>query len=149
MRALLFVGCAAVALTGCVTTPETQWASKDLPSAYVARSPMGSTDGSFWNQFNDALLLRYLAQADRANGDVRTAAARMAQARALLNGSRAALRPELDGSVSAGRRRASLGVPTFGPRDATLYDVGFDARWELDLFDRLGHRLISAHPDSG
>jgi len=56
-----------------------------------------------------------------------------------VRGARAATLPELTLSAQGQQRRNPVANgAVFGPRDLTLFDASFDARWEVDLFGRLG-----------
>ena len=62
----------------------------------------------------------------------------MREARSALGVAESARWPSLDLGVGYSRTRASLesrgGAPFFGRRENDLWDAGFDARWELDVF---------------
>lgn len=93
----------------------------------------------FWNAFDDATLSALVERALAVNGDIRIAQARLQEARALLGGTRAQAYPEIDATADASRSLApgylSPGT-TRGQRVSNLFDAGFVANWELDLFGR-------------
>lgn len=129
---------AAVPLAGCAVTPHPVPDASRYGDAYFAAPAAVTTAGSFWAQFSDPVLASLLLQAEGANGDLKSAAARLGQARAVLAGSRAATLPEVEWSAEAQRLRANTDSGTvLGPRKRSLFDASFDARWELDLFGRL------------
>lgn len=138
MRRVLFTLAVGLPLTGCAATPHSIPDASRYPEGYLAESAVTTRSGPFWSQFADPVLNELLTAAQNANGDVRSAAARLGQARAVLAGYRAATRPEVGWSAQAQRRGTSEETTTFtGPREGSLFDATFDARWELDLFGRL------------
>ncbi len=87
----------------------------------------------------DALIIDAVA----SNLDLRAAAARVREARAIRGISASRGKPQVAGSASALETERSNAVPpfnslppgiSFGDRRDQLFDVGFDASWELDLF---------------
>ena len=88
------------------------------------------------------LLNEIVEQALASNLDEKIAIARIREERAYLASSRGALLPSigLDGSYT--RQRYSANTP-FGefpqaiPREEDMYEAGFDASWELDVFGGL------------
>jgi NodT family efflux transporter outer membrane factor (OMF) lipoprotein len=98
----------------------------------------------WWTTFQDPVLDSLVDRAVRSNLDLRVAEVRIQEARA-ARGVRAADEwPQVDVSSSYSRSRRSDAVPPFnssglpdnlfGNRTQDLYQAGFDARWELDVF---------------
>ena len=98
-------------------------------------------DASWWKLFQDPVLVELEREAIAANFDLQAAAARVAQSRAALQVSGAALLPSVDAGASYARQRAS-GKGTNALSGATgqhafnLSQAGLDASWELDLWGR-------------
>jgi NodT family efflux transporter outer membrane factor (OMF) lipoprotein len=92
----------------------------------------------WWRQFNDALLDQLVDRALRSNFDLGAAMARVRQARAGRDMAAAGLWPTADAGASYNRARFSPTgfppVPPGFPPNASIYQVGFDAAWELDVF---------------
>jgi NodT family efflux transporter outer membrane factor (OMF) lipoprotein len=73
---------------------------------------------------------------------LRVAEARLRQARAVRAGSAADLAPQVNASASAARAKQSRNQPLIGslplpanfPFEYSVYQAGFDASWELDVF---------------
>ncbi len=133
-------------LAGCTTTPHLAPAPATLSVAYRAAQPGGV--GEFWSSLDDPLLMRYLQIANSQNLDLAAALARLGQARAIAQGARAALAPELRATLSAARQQNSIasGIP-LQPRDTNTFDATFDAAWELDIFGRLRAEARAARGD--
>ena len=94
----------------------------------------------FWRGFGDTTLEQLVTEALRANNDVQVAEARLMSTRASHRLAAFDLAPTVTASGSALRQRQSVaqipGLESQLPhRD--LYDVGFDAAWELDIFGRV------------
>ncbi|MFN8653857.1 MAG: efflux transporter outer membrane subunit [Gemmatimonadales bacterium] len=116
-------------------------AAQPLPRAEAARAndPV-EFEAGFLTSLGDTTLTRLTEEALRANLDVRAAQARVRQARALRSRALLDLTPE--GVASGGftrRRFASASFPGASGRlpDESVWDAGFDAAWEIDLFGRL------------
>jgi hydrophobe/amphiphile efflux-1 (HAE1) family protein/NodT family efflux transporter outer membrane factor (OMF) lipoprotein len=114
-------------------------ATVDTPEATVA--------AAWWESFEDGTLSSLMERAVRGNDDLQIAAARVREARALRFEQALDLAPVVTADAGYTRTRLSedrLGLSTGGvvaataiDRDLALYDTGFDATWELDLFGRV------------
>ena len=133
--------------SGCVVGPDYHRAASNAPAAWVspadtAITNRAATPSSWWASFNDAELDSLIQRAVRSNLDLRVAEARLRQARAVRGGSVADFAPQVDASGSALRQLQSKNQPFFGalplpanfPYEYSVYQVGFDASWEIDLF---------------
>lgn len=107
--------------------------------------PLASEPGSadlthWWSSLGDPVLDRLLATALAQNLDLRQAAARIDEARALRDRVAGEQLPTASAGASVNRRRQSengpLPIGSIPGLDATqtIYDAGFDAAWEADLF---------------
>jgi len=98
-------------------------------------------DLTWWELFHDPVLQELIREALAANYDLRLAAARVAEARALVGVSRAAWLPQLGGvSFYQRERLTETGHPPAGPTFQATDDLAqfnFDLFWEIDLFGRL------------
>lgn len=107
----------------------------------------------WWESFHDPVLDRLIADGINSNLDVQLAQARVLEARANLQGNVATLFPTVDASASYTRSQFSKnGIGSFGGTSSStgsgtaantfrlpgsrtnLYQTGFDAGWEVDLF---------------
>ena len=108
-----------------------------LPLASEAQSADLS---HWWSALNDPVLDRLMATALEQNLDLRQAAARIDEARALRDRVAGEALPTVGAGASVNRRRQSengpLPIGAIPGLDATqtIYDAGFDAAWEADLF---------------
>jgi NodT family efflux transporter outer membrane factor (OMF) lipoprotein len=102
-----------------------------------------STLEHWWTEFRDPLLNDLVARAIDTNLDLKIAAARVLEARAARGIAAAAALPQVNVYGQTARFQRSESVPPFnagsgaspfGSRTQNVFDVGFDAGWELDLF---------------
>ncbi len=90
--------------------------------------------GEWWRDLRDPVLDRLMEEAVAGNLDVASAKAKIREARASRRGAIGGLLPTLDGSASATRQQKVASATTSGSRVSNLFQGGFDAGWELDLF---------------
>lgn len=117
------------------------------PSAQTAKS----VDlARWWTTLGDPVLDRLIDKALAENLDLRQAAARIDEARALRDRAAGGRAPLVDASASVNRRRQSengpLPIGSIPGLDATqtIHDAGFDAAWEIDLFGAKRRTLEAA-----
>jgi multidrug efflux system outer membrane protein len=94
---------------------------------------------TFWRLFNDPALTQLVERALAVNGDVRIAQGRLREARATLTGVHAGFSPDVGVVADADRSLApSYLFPgqTRAQRQQDVFDAGFVAHWELDVFGR-------------
>lgn len=104
----------------------------------------------WWESFNDPALSSLVRRAVDGNLDLEAARARVREARALVGVAGAGSRPTLDASGSYSRSRQSENTTSgrFIPsEERDLFQVGFDAAWEIDLFGRVRRGVEAARAD--
>jgi outer membrane protein, multidrug efflux system len=145
------------------------WAAASAPGADgVGSRPVARAfDGRrWWSVFNDPLLDQLVDEATRQNLDVQTAEARITEARAQRDLAAGAELPTIGGTGLAGRTRmsengiasalgggssssggsSSGGGSSSSPSLTTnLYQAGFDALWELDLWGKTRRSVEAAN----
>lgn len=90
---------------------------------------------AWWLGLNDPVLNSLIAKALVANLELEQARARIAQARANLELAAVPGRPQVNATGSITRSRTSEHLPSSaGGETTTLYQAGFDAGWEMDVF---------------
>ncbi|MDE1180473.1 efflux transporter outer membrane subunit [Paraburkholderia sp.] len=109
----------------------------------------GALDPQWWNAFNDAELSSLIERVATSNLDVKAASARLMQARAARRVTGADAAPSVDGNASYQHARSSQkGVLDIsgldGKHDYNVWQPGFDASWELDLWGRVRREIESA-----
>jgi multidrug efflux system outer membrane protein len=161
----------SAALSGCMVgldykrpkthAPETFGESHQGPTT----QPTPTVDLSqWWTTFNDPELESLIHRAIASNYDLLTAESRVRQARAQLGSTEATLFPTLDIDGTATKSQGSgnlssgvVGVPgagavgagtnVFGRSRPTLYQAGFDAGWEIDVFGGTRRAIEAASAD--
>ncbi|MFH1019538.1 MAG: efflux transporter outer membrane subunit [Pseudomonadota bacterium] len=113
----------------------------ELPAAWSgtgaeSASPAGDEElRHWWTLFNDARLDSLIQRAVAANPDLRIAEARILQARAQYRLTTAAAAPAVGVSAdyADSRRSENTGASNAGTTQ-DLFQTGFDAGWEIDIF---------------
>jgi outer membrane protein, multidrug efflux system len=132
-------------LAACAVGPDYQRPEVATPDSFVgvdsAQFSTADVEREFWKSFNDEQLNQLIDGALSANHDIRIAAARLREARALRGETQLDLAPTVTGSAGYTKARASdrqlAPAPTTADREQDFYDSGFDAFWELDFFGRV------------
>ena len=107
------------------------------------RAPRSGQLQQWWNTFNDPVLERLVAEAQRVNPNVRTAGLRIMEARAQLGIAGSTLYPQVQQATSdllwAGERRT-------GGSDASAvtFGAGFQIGWELDFWGKFRRSIEAA-----
>lgn len=150
-RAALLASAVAAALSGCALGPDYRPPQAVVPSGWSASLPGVAAHAdlaAWWRQFDDPVLDALMLRALERNADLRLAVARVREARAAVGVAGAALQPRLAADASVLRARISevgrLPIPPGVPNPMTLYQYGFDAGWELDLFGGLRRGVEAA-----
>ena len=155
---------AALVLAGCATAPSDVPAALDtLPAQFKeqARQSLAPEDagrwvatapaeaqprGEWWRAFGDTRLDALVERAGTANSSVQQAAARLAQARALLRSAQADRLPQVGISTGAGREAGLESTGSSQP--ATVLKAGAELSYEVDLFGRLARARDAASLDA-
>ena len=152
VRALVLAG--GVLLSACTTVgpdfkrPQVPWLDdwtggslKSLP--VEARAPRSPQTQEWWRNFNDPVLDQLIAEALRANPNVRTAGMRIMEARAQLGIAGSTLYPQLQqatGQVLRAGEKRSPGQDN----SATSYSAGLQISWELDFWGKFSRGIEAA-----
>jgi NodT family efflux transporter outer membrane factor (OMF) lipoprotein len=145
-KAALF---AWVALTagGCASAPGYRPSQVQIPAAFretrdttVQVATTGAAEPVAWPDLGDTTLTRLMGQLAQSNLDVRAAEERVRGARAARTEVALDFAPTVTFSGGYTRQRLAgasfpIGSGTFPDQD--IWDAGFDASWELDLFGRV------------
>src|SRR5450830_1242943 len=108
--------------------------------------------GEWWKIFNDEGLNALEIQALEANQNLKAAAARLTQSRALRQDARSGLFPQIDAGFGATRQRpspASQGLaPDANTTPNTLWRAQLGVSYEADLFGRVASTVDAATADA-
>ncbi len=164
IRGLALAGIAgavvAVGIASCAVGPDYRPPAASAEAAWQSPIAGGLTaqaaaSSSWWSSFNDAELDSLVARAAQTNLDLLAAEARLRQARAVRSGISADLWPTFGANASEDRARQSEHQPLIGslplppnfPFEYSVYQAGFDASWEIDLFGGKRRALEAATAD--
>ncbi len=110
----------------------------------------GPTVAAWWRKFNDSKLNSLVDRALANNHDLRIAAARVDEARALRKAARFDYFPIVTSDASYVNQRNSLAQGFPGrSRSSELYDAGLDATYEADLWGRVRNANKAALAELG
>ncbi|MBT2186494.1 efflux transporter outer membrane subunit [Sphingobium nicotianae] len=134
---------AALLVSACVQGPDYKAPRTQVASAWVGQANAGAVaEGSWWKDLGDPLLDALVDEMLAGNPSLKEAQARLAEARANRDAVRGGRLPQA--SVSATGNQVELSkngqipvgqIPGFS-RNFALFDLGFDASWELDIWGR-------------
>ncbi|HEY3013026.1 MAG TPA: efflux transporter outer membrane subunit [Gemmatimonadales bacterium] len=138
-----------LALSGCASAPGYRPPAVEVPAAFretrdtIVETPVTGTavsDTISWPELGDTTLTRLIKEAALTNLDIRAAEARVRGARSARTEAALDFVPTVTLGGGYTRQRLSsatfpIGVGTFPDQD--IWDGGFDASWELDLFGRV------------
>lgn len=122
-----------------------QTAASASTSSPAASAATAAVNPQWWHAFGDPVLDQIVARALAQNTDLRVARARVAEYRARLDIARSAQSPALGGSFSPARARAR--TPSGAFATSTIYQVGAQASYEVDLWGRLDRLSDAAIAD--
>jgi outer membrane protein, multidrug efflux system len=152
----------AIFVTGCTVGPNYKEPQvQQVPAEYgqlattqpAATQPAATTQpiaAAWWTSFNDDMLNRLILDARQSNLDLRTAEARVREARAARGIVTADYWPDIDavGSYSRSRPSKTIGnLGSFAVGEQDLWQAGFDATWEIDVFGRVRRGVQAADAD--
>lgn len=153
---------ALLTLAGCSLAPPYQPPVVDSPAAFkeapaegqwkTAEPAENSPRGEWWKAFADPTLDDLETRAAAANQDLKAAAARLAQARALQQNARSALFPQIGIGAGPTRQRpspASQGLAADADTStSTLWRAQATVAYEADLFGRVSSGVDAAKASS-
>ena len=136
---------ASLLLASCAVGPDYERPQMNVPELFRGQDPTAASSTSMgdlaWSEvFRDPVLVGLISEGLANNYDLRIAAARVDEYRALAGVTRGALFPQID--LTAGNNAVNgsrLSDPSSAASDNTSrnYDAGLLLTWELDLFGRL------------
>jgi NodT family efflux transporter outer membrane factor (OMF) lipoprotein len=145
----------AIALAGCTVGPNYHGAPPVAPEAShanaFARAPKDVTSTApavapWWEALGDPELNKLIETALARSPDIRVAEARLRESRAGLRQQQRNELPKV--SASAAYLHARLPSSALGISSADLYNLAFDATWEVDLFGGTRRAIEAASADA-
>jgi NodT family efflux transporter outer membrane factor (OMF) lipoprotein len=129
---------------------------KEIAEAAPGSVPVGAQSltkealATWWKGFEDPTLNSLIERAVAANLDLKTAVARVREARANRGISASAQYPQLAAAGEVTRSRRSQNVQSFpGSAIQNLFDAGLDATYEIDVFGGVRRSVEAADADVG
>lgn len=156
------VAALSLAIASCMVGPDYQRPTITMPARWSEPSPGGGATtpapSPWWTVYGDRELDVLIERALRANLDLQLAESRIREARASMRASTASLWPNVDLAASAARGGQSTNAPGVSPFGQggdlgagtsvqNLFQAGFDANWELDLFGGARRAVEAARAD--
>ncbi|MBO9623802.1 MAG: efflux transporter outer membrane subunit [Sphingomonas sp.] len=141
---------ALAALAGCTVGPNYHAPETRAGSDWIEPGTPGPVDAVWWERFGDPQLTALVQRALASSPDLREAEARIAEARANRDAAAGGRFPTIEAKGSATQNVLSengqlpvANIPGFD-RSFPLYDLGFDASWEIDLWGRQRRQVEAA-----
>ena len=144
---ILLLAVLTLAAGGCAVGPNYQRPAAKAPAQWGEPLAGGETNAPanlarWWENFHDAELNSLINRALKSNHDLKIAQARLREARAHYGLAAADLLPSANASSSYARQETSRRLPVLGslpipsdvPFENNVYQAGFDASWEIDIF---------------
>jgi len=125
-------------------TPVDATFDKGRESSYSS----ADTIADWWHRFNDPKLNSIIDRALANNLDLRIAASRVDEARALARAEYFNFFPTVTSDASYVNQRSSISQSLGRERNSESYDAGFQASWELDLWGRVRRSNWAAWADA-
>lgn len=141
LRSIHFVAAALIA--GCAIGPAYERPAAELPAAWTGAPAQGvaMTGERWWTLYGDPALDRLIEEALAHNQDLALAAARVDEARALVQVSDSARMPSVDAQFQGDRSRFSertaTPLPPGTPIESSNYRAQLNIAYEVDLWGRL------------
>jgi NodT family efflux transporter outer membrane factor (OMF) lipoprotein len=141
LHPLALIAAAAASLAACTVGPDFRGAPPAAPVAAKAaafnRTPEEASSAEpsaapWWTALGDPALTALIDAALAGSPDVQAAEARLRESRAALKQQQSNSLPK--SGASASYHNAKLPKSTLDLGDLNLYNLGFDATWEIDLF---------------
>lgn len=146
-----FVLSSAIFLTACAVGKDYQEPVTALPSTFAQAQNVLFSDNdvevSWWKVFHDKQLDALIEQSLKHNYNIQAASATLREARELYGQAEYNFFPTVTAKAGYNEQQRSVGAlnnKDYVPRDLKLYNMGFDAAWELDLFGRISRSIESS-----
>ena len=158
---------ALLVVAGCSLAPTYEKPDVNAPAAYKETPALPASEtgswktaqpseemlrGEWWTVFDDATLNDLERQAQEANQNLKAAAARVKEARAINQTARAGLFPTLDAGFGPTREKLSPASQLLPPNASvpaqTLWRAEASVSYEVDLFGRVSNSVQAANADT-
>src|SRR5215467_14734523 len=146
---LLIVSCGGASLAQSKKQKVRKQPQVEVPQAWTLTAPSLISETTqlkeWWKNFRDPQLETLVAQALAANADLKIAVARVNEVRAVRGVAKSARYPTVDQTDVIAGHRTILQTPNSSAAvEHGLFQVGFDANWELDVFGGVRNSVKAA-----
>ena len=141
-----------IPLAGCAVGPDYVKHDPAVPATWANSAGAGKVSQAgdvsrWWQTLHDPLLTELIDEALRNSPDMRSAQAQLRESRSRLDLADANLYPTLGASLSASRSKGNATTGTGAT--ANVFNAGFDASWEPDIFGGQRRAQEAANADAG
>ena len=143
IRRLAVLGLASLLLASCTLGPNYSRPPVETPASWRDNTALDNSIANlpWWELLRDPVLEELIRTALSQNKDLRIAAERVVEARALYGFTKADLYPRVDltgdGAYLRGSERGLNPVPPGADTETEFYRLSADLAWEIDFFGRL------------
>jgi len=140
----------AFSLTGCMTVgPDYLPPSSEIPEDWQGVPDPSLISGkrvspAWWAVFNDPVLDRLIEKASTGNLDLKTAVAKVKEARAGIGVVAGVYYPQIDAEADLAAQRGSENAVAGIGIESNRYAIGLNSSWEIDLFGRITRSVEAA-----
>ena len=153
--AIVLFALLTLSMTGCMVGPDYKRPKPEMPDKWSeafepveVRGAPGEVDITrWWQLFNDDELTSLIERAAQFNKDLQIASARLREARAARIVVASAAYPYVETSNSYTHSRDSENASSTPGLVSDLYQLGFDASWEIDVFGGIRRSIQAADAD--
>jgi multidrug efflux system outer membrane protein len=135
-------------VSGCAIGPRYREPAMELPQSYRSYATVQQGEAMvnlpWWKVFKDEKLHELIKESLLNNYDLRAAAARVDEARAVVGVTRAQMLPQTDFTADVSRDRNSKNLNPLLPRMQSTYVSGFNTAWEMDLWGKIRQAVQSS-----
>ena len=138
-------------LAGCTVGPDYHRPQTKAAPDWVEPATPGPVDLAWWDRFGDPMLSGLVKRAIADSPDLAEAEARLAEARASRDAAAGGRLPTVEAKGSATENMLSQNgqlpigrIPGIA-RSFSLFDLGFDASWEIDFWGRHTRQVEAAN----
>ncbi|SDN66856.1 efflux transporter outer membrane subunit [Pseudomonas poae] len=143
-----------LALGGCMVGPDFKRPETGLPQVWKDQDSHELMNeehvaNNWWEQFHDPVLTQLIEQVSTSNLDLKMAAERLSQSKAIFQSVASDRLPSVEGGLSYNRGRSSQkGLADIagldGKKNFNVWDTGIDSTWEIDLWGRVKRAVEAA-----
>ncbi len=144
---------ATTLLSGCMKVgPDYQKPKTEVPKGWEipkdpAVAPGQARVRAWWKVFKDPLLTELINRAAQTNLDLKTAVAKVEEARQQIGVTASEELPQIDGTGSYNKYAYSHNDPSGAGANYSVNNYGLSASWEIDLFGRIARSVEAARAD--